>query len=140
MDVCRTLRSIYIGNMNGKREEIIRNYIEGYNEFDVDKMVRDFSRDIIFKNIQNGEINIMLNGLIDFKHQAEQAKSYFESRRQQITAIYHRDEETEIEVDYSAVAGADLPNGLRKGEELKLKGISIFKFDNDRVVELKDIS
>ena len=40
--------------MNG-RETKIASYIEAYNNFDVTKMMADFSDKIIFENILNGE-------------------------------------------------------------------------------------
>lgn len=54
--------------MRAKREEIIANYLDGYNEFDAKKMMRDFSEDIVFQNIQNGEVNMTLEGKNAFKH------------------------------------------------------------------------
>lgn len=126
--------------MNNPRENIIQNYIDGYNKFDTEKMTRDFSEEIVFQNIQNGEVNMTLEGKNAFKQQAEQARAYFVSRQQSITAMKHRENETEIEVDYSAVLAADFPNGMRKGEKLELKGKSIFKFLDDKIVVLTDIS
>ncbi|MFT4204310.1 MAG: nuclear transport factor 2 family protein [Chitinophagaceae bacterium] len=126
--------------MNGERERIIKNYIDGYNEFNVEKMASDFSDNIIFRNIQNEEVNMALDGIKAFKQQAEQAKSYFESRRQKITAIRHNEDNTEVEIDYSAVLATDFPNGLKKGDRLELKGKSIFKFIDNIIVALTDIS
>lgn len=122
------------------REKIIQNYIEGYNNFDVEKMVRDLDEEIIFQNIQNKEVNLTLNGVNEFKQQAEGAKSYFESRQQKITSIKHIEDQTEIEIDYLAILAIDFPNGLKKGEKLKLKGKSIFKFRDNKIVQLTDIS
>ena len=59
------------------REKIIKNYIEGYNQFDTDKMVIDFGDNTVFENIQNDITNISLKGLKAFIQQAEQAKAYF---------------------------------------------------------------
>lgn len=126
--------------MNNTRENIIQNYIDGYNKFDTEKMTRDFSEEVVFQNIQNGEVNMRLEGKNDFKQQAEQARAYFVSRQQSITAMKHRENETEIEVDYSAVLATDFPNSMRKGEKLELKGKSIFKFLDDKIVVLTDIS
>lgn len=126
--------------MNNPRENIIQNYIDGYNKFDTEKMMHDFSEEIVFQNIQNGEVNMTLEGKNAFKQQAEQARVYFVSRQQSITAMKHRENETEIEVDYSAVLAADFPNGMRKGEKMELKGKSIFKFLDDKIVALTDIS
>ncbi|WP_286965209.1 hypothetical protein [Flavobacterium sp. UBA4854] len=39
------------------KEKIIQNYIEGYNQFDIEKMIADFDESIVFENIQNGETN-----------------------------------------------------------------------------------
>ena len=123
-----------------KREKAIQNYIDGYNQFDIDKMVSDFDEAIIFENIQGGETNMSLAGLPSFKQQAEQAKAYFSSRTQTIASFKHLENETEIEINYFAILGMDFPNGLKKGQELNLTGKSIFEFSGDKISKLTDIS
>ncbi|HET6541627.1 MAG TPA: nuclear transport factor 2 family protein [Chryseolinea sp.] len=123
-----------------EREKIIKNYIDGYNQFDCDKMLFDFDENVVFENIQKGEINMSLIGLKALRQQTEQAKSYFNTRTQTIMSFKHLSDETEIEIDYYAVLGMDFPNGLKRGDELKLKGKSIFKFLNDKIIKLTDIS
>ena len=122
------------------REKIINNYIQGYNEFDVDQMVIDFDENIIFKNIQNGETNMTLIGLQEFVKQAEQAKSYFSVRRQTIKSFRYLEDEMEIEIDYFAVLAINLSNGLKEGQALNLKGKTVFKFMGNKISELTDIS
>ena len=122
------------------REAIITNYIEGYNQFDIDKMVIDLDGNIIFKNIQNGETNMTLSGLQEFKLQSEKAKTYFKIRKQTIKSFNHLGNETEIEIDYYAILGIDFTEGLKSGQELHLKGKSIFKFSGNKIIELTDIS
>lgn len=56
------------------REKMIKNYIDGYNQFDINKMVADFDDNVIFENTQNGETNVFLTGLSAFKQQAEHAR------------------------------------------------------------------
>lgn len=126
--------------MSSNREKVVTNYIDGYNNFDIDKMFADFDESIIFENIQNGEVNMTLSGISALKEQAEQAKSYFSSRQQTIKSFAHKGDETEIEIDYSAILAMDFPNGLKKGEKLNLTGKSIFKFADNKVVKLTDIS
>jgi len=122
------------------REEIIKNYVDGYNSFDVSKMIMDFSDEIVFENIQNDEITLTLNGLDEFKTQVEIAKSYFSERKQKITSFRHDYENSEIEIEYSGILAIDFPNGMKKGDEIKLKGKSIFKFKNNKIIRLTDIS
>lgn len=126
--------------MNEEREKIILNYMDGYNEFDVEKMTFNFDDTIVFKNIQNGEVNMTLSGIDEFKQQAKLAKSYFENRRQQIKSIKHYKDKTEIEIDYFATLAIDLSNGLKKGDKLELKGKSIFVFYNNKIIQLTDES
>lgn len=52
--------------------------------------------------------------------------------------MHHNNETTEI--DYSATLATDLPNGLKKGHKIELKGKSIFKFLDNKIIELIDIS
>ncbi|MEG0851261.1 MAG: nuclear transport factor 2 family protein [Flavobacterium sp.] len=122
------------------KEKIIHNYIEGYNQFDIDKMIADFDESIVFENIQNGETNLTLDGIKEFKAQAEKAKEYFSARKQIITS-FRQDEITAIiDIDYYAVLAMDFPNGLKAGQELDMKGKSIFQFLEDKIVRLTDIS
>jgi hypothetical protein len=120
--------------------QIIRDYIDAYNNFDIEKMLADLDDDILFENISNGEINMSLHGLAAFKVQAEQAKSYFLQRHQTILSFQQNGNQTEIEIDYSATLALDFPNGLKKGDEIKLKGKSIFTISEGKISRLVDIS
>lgn len=122
------------------REEIIKNYIDGYNNFDVSKMIMDFSDEIVFENIQNSEITMTLNGLEEFKTQAEITKKYFSERQQIIKSFSHESKKSEIEIEYYGVLAMDFPNGMKKGDEIKLNGKSIFEFKNNKIIRLTDIS
>ncbi|MEP1086427.1 nuclear transport factor 2 family protein [Algoriphagus sp.] len=122
------------------REEIIKNYIEGYNSFDIQKMTRNFSDDILFENIQDGVTTLTLKGIQAFAAQAEETKFYFSKRKQTLLSFKHVADKIEIEIDYWAVLAIDLPNGLKKGDEIKLRGRSIFEFSNDKIIMLTDES
>lgn len=123
------------------REDIIKNYIEGYNNFDVEKMVRDMDNELLFENISNGMVTDSLSGKEDFMHQAEQAKDFFSQRTQTITAINHHDTFSEVFIDYEAIMAMDISDSLKFGDKIKLKGKSIFEFNSEGKISLiKDIS
>ncbi|QNF35492.1 nuclear transport factor 2 family protein [Adhaeribacter swui] len=122
------------------REEIIKNYLAGYNSLNIEHMVQDLDEQIVFENIQNGEVTLTLTGLPAFTQQAEQAIAYFSERTQTIKSMNHVGNTTEVEIDYRAILAVDLPNGMKSGEELKLMGKSIFQFTGDRIVQITDIS
>ncbi|HLQ99855.1 MAG TPA: nuclear transport factor 2 family protein [Sphingobacterium sp.] len=125
--------------MYSKREEIIRNYIEGYNTFNVTQMLQDIHPDISFRNIQNGTETFSLQGKDSFRKQAEEALAYFSKRHQEILKIEHQRQQSTIVIHYSAIAGTNLPNGIKKGTEMEFKGQSVFIFKNEKISGLTDI-
>lgn len=121
-------------------EEIIRDYIEAYNQFDIDKMMGNLDDEILFENIQGGQKTLTLIGRDSFRQQAVQALSYFSLRTQTIQSFRHDDPVTEIEIDYHAKLAMDFPNGWKKGDEIRLKGKSLFEFRGNKIIKLTDIS
>lgn len=117
------------------------NYLEAYNQMDVENMIADFADYIIFQNVMNGEKTMELLGIDAFKKQAIEALSYFSERHQSIESITHTHSSTEIVINYRANAAMDFPNGLKKGDEINLRGKSIFEFSADgKISRLTDIS
>lgn len=123
-----------------KRERIISNYIKAYNSFNIADMLTDLDESVKFVNVSNGEINITISGLPAFKQQAEQVSPIFSSRQQTVNSFKHDDDRTEVEITYHTVLAIDLPHGLKKGDELKLHGKSIFEFEGDKIIAITDIS
>ncbi|WP_448519429.1 nuclear transport factor 2 family protein [Rhodoflexus sp.] len=112
--------------------------VAAYNNFDVRGMVRDFSDEVVFRHVQQGETTMMLNGIEAFICQAETAKGYFSERRQQITSYAHRESQTLITIDYVAVLAIDFPNGMKKGQEIRMSGKSVFTFKDNKIIGLTD--
>src|SRR5690606_27109761 len=124
-----------------ERTAKIYQYIEAYNRLDVSNMTVNMSDTFVFQNIENNKSTMLLEGIDEFKKQAIEAVSYFTQRQQTILSMTHKCHYTEITVDYNAIAAMDFPNGIKKGNEIKLKGKSIFEFSEDgKIVKLTDIS
>jgi hypothetical protein len=103
-------------------------------------MIMDFDEDIVFTNVSKGKVNLSIKGSKAFREQAEEAATYFSERNQTITSIRNNSDETEVEIEYYAVLAKDLPNGLKKGQELNLSGKSIFRFSGNKITSLTDLS
>jgi hypothetical protein len=57
----------------------------------------------------------------------------FSSRRQTITHYSAISDKTEVHIDYEAVLLADLPNGLKEGDKIQLKGKSVFEIQEGKI-------
>lgn len=122
------------------RKKIIENYVNAYNNFDVETLLKDVDEKIVFRNISNGELNLFLNGIDEFRAQAEHAVTLFSEREQKITGWKLDESQIEINIFYQATLAVDLPENVQAGSKIELEGKSIFRFDGDKIVEIEDIS
>lgn len=125
---------------NQQKHTIIESYIQAYNAFDVAGMLKDLHSQVNFKNIANDQVNLELQGIEAFENQANQAKTLFSQRQQTITNIQFGEQEVTIQIDYEGTLAQDLPNGLKAGETIKLNGRSVFRFKENKISEIQDIS
>jgi hypothetical protein len=121
-------------------QHVIEEYISAYNRFDVPGMLINFHPAIVFKNVTSGEVDLITNGVEEFKAQAEKAVAFFSLRKQTITHIEIISNTAEVLIDYYGVLAIDLPNGLERGEIIQLNGKSIFTFENRMITSIEDQS
>ena len=123
-----------------QREAIIRHYIDAYNRFDVEGMLRDFHPDVVFENVSGGEVNMSLLGISALRQQAEGAVQVFSQREQRIEQITFRGDTAEVAISYRGTLAVDVPNGPGAGDNIELEGRSVFEFEGDKIVRLTDVS
>lgn len=121
-------------------KRIIDQYIRSYNEFDADGMIRYLHRDMVFRNIANGEVTLELNGRIAFKAQIEQAFNLFKKREMKILEQKFGDNIVENKVDFKGVLAVDVSDELKKYDLIKVQNKSVFRFKDGKVISIEDIS
>lgn len=125
---------------NEIRKNIIENYIHSYNNFEIGNMLKDLDKNMVFRNVASGEVNLTTEGIAAFKAQAEEAKNIFSQREQKINDLKFGVNKVVAEISYNGIIAVDLPNGLKRGSKIELSGKSIFRFAGDKIVEIEDIS
>jgi len=126
--------------MKEQQKLIIEKYIDAYNAFDIKGMTKNLNENIVFVNISNGKVDVRTEGINDFTKQAESAKQYFMERNQTIDFWNFDEQKVTIEIDYKATLAIDLPNGLKVGDTLELKGKSEFDFEDLKIIKITDKS
>lgn len=120
--------------------KIIDTYISCYNKFDVDGMLKLFHEDVEFKNISNNETSVSTKGIKELEALANQSKAIFKTRKQTIKSKEGFIDRIVIHITFEGVLAIDLPNGLKEGQTMKLEGISEFRFIDNKISQLIDIS
>ncbi|WP_336773542.1 nuclear transport factor 2 family protein [Paenibacillus sp. MMO-58] len=123
-----------------EKRDIIEKYIEAYNSFEIARMVELLHKDILFRNISNGEATSETRGVHAFRELAEQSSTMFSSRRQTITDYNVINGKVVVGIDYEGILAVDFPNGLKSGDKLQLKGKSSFEFKKGKISLIEDYS
>jgi ketosteroid isomerase-like protein len=118
----------------------IQSYLAAYNNFDINGMLVLIHPEVVFKNVAGGEVNAEAVGAGQFRKLAVQSKSLFSSRRQEAANFRFTGNVATADIAYEAILAADLPNGMKAGETLRLNGRSEFEFKDGKIYRITDFS
>jgi hypothetical protein len=119
-------------------QKVIENYIQAYNQFDIEGMLTDLHEDVVFENISEGILTLRTEGIEEFRTQAEKAMNCFSQREQIIRNWDIQLDKVVIDIDYKATLATDLPNGMKQGDILQISGQSEFVFEEDKIIKIVD--
>lgn len=121
-------------------KKIIDQYFKAYNEFNLEGMLKNIHRDIIFKNYAGGEVTLELSGKSAFRTQIEQAFALFKSREMKVTDQNFGDDMVENKIEFKGVLAVDVSDKLKKYDLVKLQSKSVFKFKGGKIISIEDIN
>ncbi len=126
--------------LDSEKVELVESYVSRYNSFDVAGLLDLLDDDVVFENESNGEITARSDGKAEFESLASESAKVFSARQQVVTAIEMSELAAMVNIDYSGTLAIDLPNGLKAGQVLELKGQTYFEFQNGKISHIKDVS
>lgn len=121
-------------------EDIINRYISSYNDRDIEGMLDCVTEDVIFENISNAGQSMKLVGRAQMGEVAELSGNAFSYRRQRLINLVIGTGKAAAEIEFEGKAAVDLPNGVRAGETVKIRGASFFEFRGRLLSRIADYS
>lgn len=121
-----------------ERKALIQRYAEAYNAFDVDGMPALMHEDVVFENVSNGAVKLVTRGKDELRKQAEFAAGAFSSHRQVWSNYSEANETAAVNIDYEGALAVDPSETPKKGQNLQLKGKTVFGFKDGKIILLKD--
>ena len=119
-------------------KQVVDQYVQAYNTFDIDGMLSLMHEDIIFKIISGIRTNLSTKGKSEFVEIAEQAKEIFSSRCQKIRNYFFDSNKAVVEMDFEGILKLDLDDSITSGERLIFRDKFVFKFKDGLIVSLVD--
>lgn len=120
--------------------ETIQAYLDAYNAKDIPAMLALLDDQIIFENVSNSSGITRTTSVQEFEQIARQSAAYFAERKQVAHFWVESDNSAAVEIEYQATLAQDLPNGMKAGQPLQLRGVSIFEIRNDKFTRISDYS
>ena len=129
-----------INMLDSEKIELIESYVSSYNAFDVVGLLDLLDDGVVFENESNGEITARSNGKVEFESLASESAKIFSAHQQVVTATEMLEMAATVNIEYMGTLAIDLPNGLKAGQVLELKGRTYFEFQNGKISYIKDVS
>lgn len=121
-------------------DDTIRRYITAYNERDIDGMLANVTEDVVFENISNTGQSMRLDGKEMMRQVAEVSGNAFSYRRQRLINLVSGAGKAAAEIEFEGRAAVDLPNGVKAGQTVKVRGASFFEFRGPLLCRIADYS
>lgn len=118
----------------------VKAYVDHYNRQDIDGMLEQVADDVVFENISNSGGSMTLQGIDAMRQVTELGIQAFSYRRQRIVNLIEGDNKVAAEVVFTGMAALNLPNGIKQGETVELRGVTIFEFRNGKLSRVADYS
>ncbi|PZD97314.1 nuclear transport factor 2 family protein [Paenibacillus sambharensis] len=125
---------------NMQKEALIRQYIDAYNNFDIEGMLSVLHPNIVFRNYSNNVMEVETTGIEQFRQLARQGAKLFAQRCQTVEEIQAADSGMKATIEFEGVLADGMPNGLKAGSRINLKGLSLFEFKDGRISLIEDYS
>ena len=120
--------------------EIINRYIQNYNDRDIEGMLDCVTEDVVFENISNTGQSMRLEGRDQMGEVAQLSGNAFSYRRQRLVNLIIGTGKAAAEIEFEGKAAVDLPNGVKAGETIKIRGASFFEFRGRLLSRIADYS
>ena len=123
-----------------EKRALIQQYIDAYNAFDADAMMKGLHDAITFKNIAGEAVTARADGHDEFRALAETSAEMFAEREQVIQDIETDGDGAVVRIRFTGRLAVDLPNGMAAGDTMKMDGRSEFAFAGGKIMGIVDIS
>ncbi|MBN8828766.1 MAG: nuclear transport factor 2 family protein [Sphingobacteriia bacterium] len=131
--------------MDVQKLDIINQYINAYNSFNIDGMLILFAENCIFETVTNSDKPVKVTGKNNLKELATTSAKYFEVREQIIRNYIISENKACIEVEFRGKLASEyslkIQGSNKNGGKVQLLGVSIFEFNSkNEIVILRDYS
>lgn len=119
-------------------KQIIEDYIQAYNDFDIDRMMINMDQTIEYEHQVNGRILQKITGFREFKDYAELVGSTYLMRELKPISWKFEGNTVKVEMEFKGEFAIDYREDLAIGDKIESKGESEFIFFQNKIIQIID--
>ena len=120
--------------------ELVERYINLNNNNDVEGVVDCCADDVMFESVVNPNNSVRLQGKDKVREILAGTMQAFSQRNHRIASLIVDGERAAAETLFVGVAAADLGGGVNAGDEVSIRGATIFEARDGKIVRICDYS
>ena len=120
--------------------ELVERYVALNHAGDIDGVLDCCSDDILFETVVNPRGSVRLIGKAQVREVLEGALRAFANREHQLVSLLVQANRAATETIFTGVAQAELGDGVMPGDQIAIRGATIFEEEDGKIVRICDYS
>ena len=120
--------------------ELVERYIHRNNENDVEGVMECCADDIVFESVVNPNNTVQLVGKAQVREVLAGAMLAFTNRKHQIASLMADGDRAAAETVFTGTAQAELGDGVNPGDQVTIRGATIFEMRDGLITRICDYS
>ena len=120
--------------------ELVERYINLNNDNDVEGVLECCADDILFESVMNPNNSVRLTGKQDVREILAGTMEAFSERSHRISSLIVDGDRAAAETLFIGTAAAELGDGVGPGDEVSIRGATIFDTRDGKIVRICDYS
>ncbi|MEM6627727.1 MAG: nuclear transport factor 2 family protein [Pseudomonadota bacterium] len=120
--------------------DLVETYVRCYNNSDGEGMLACCAPDVVFETISNPGGSLRLTGHAEMREVLDASTRAFTERSHRIVSLLSEGDRAAAETVFTGVAAAELGDGVRPGDNVSIRGATLFEIADGKFARITDYS
>ncbi len=120
--------------------DLVERYVTLSNHDDIDGVLACCADNVMFETVMNPRGSMRLQGKDQVREVLAGTMTAFKDRSHRLASIIVQDNRVAAETVFTGTALADLGDGVKSGDQVAIRGSTIFEIENDLIARITDYS
>ncbi|ACT57964.1 nuclear transport factor 2 family protein [Hirschia baltica] len=120
--------------------DLVERYVTLSNQDDIDGVLACCSDNVLFETVMNPRGSMRLQGKTQLREVLSGTMAAFKDRSHRLASIIVQGDRVAAETVFTGTALAELGDGVKPGDQVAIRGATIFEIENNLIARICDYS